>query len=95
MFFVTHLLFSVKCLSTESGKIISWIISSTNKFLFSVHGHVFPLAIDTVVSIIKYLISSDWLFEVTASLWDVLLDNGSIPKLRIKIIQRSKKITNI
>ena len=44
------------------------------------------LSIDSIGSVIESLVSLDWLLEVSAFLWNVLFDDGSISqKCKLKI----------
>lgn len=76
----TYLFLVLGGLFAHLGKLIGWVASSTDGRVLSGPWLLLLLTVDTSLSVIKDLGVGDWLLEVAASLWNMLLDNGSISK---------------
>ena len=76
----TYLFLVLGGLFADFGELVGWVASSTDGVVLSGPWLLLLLTVDTSGSVVEGLGVRDWLLEVAASLWDVLLDDGSISK---------------
>lgn len=74
----TYLFLILGGLFAHFWELISWITSCTNSHVLSGPWLLLLLTVDTTLSVIKYLGVGNWLLKIAASLWNVLLNDGSI-----------------
>jgi hypothetical protein len=65
-------------------KVIGWVVARPNYVRFSSSLGILSLSIDSLGSVIKHLVRDDWVFEVTAFLWDMVSYDGSVSKKKIR-----------
>jgi hypothetical protein len=66
-------------------QVVCWVVTLAVQVVFSLHKLLGPKSVDSVGRVVEHLVSCDWFFEVQVSLWDVLLNDGSIYVTKDKV----------